>query len=76
MPPERDWRGESAAHGLTLSDDDLAFIRDQVERVKAALASHRSPETDGLEPPYAFRSPKVRQSRTSPRARRSRPSRG
>jgi hypothetical protein len=67
MPSERDWRGEAVAHGLTLSDDDLTFIRDQVERVKAALAAQRPGVTEGLEPPYRFAPPL-----SPPRRRRSR----
>ena len=67
MPPERDWRSEAAAHGLALSDDDLAFISDQVERVKAALAAQRPGVPEGLEPPYRFATPP-----SPPRRRRSR----
>ena len=59
MPLEPNWRAEAARHGLDLSDDDLAFIRDLVERVQAALASQRQPEAAEVEPPYLFGPPRA-----------------
>lgn len=67
MPLELDWlRAEAARQGLDLTEEDLLFIRDQVERVKAALAAQRPAHTEGLEPPYPFGAPRARR----PRVRR------
>lgn len=55
MKVDPEWlRGEAERQGLALTDDDLAFIRDQVERVKTALAERRAQDMPDVEPPYRF----------------------
>lgn len=58
MPADREWfRAEAARHGLAVDDDDLAFIVDEVARVRTALEAQRRPNTDSLESAYRFAPP-------------------
>lgn len=78
MPVDREWfRAEAARHGLAVDEDDLTFIVDEVERVRAALAAQRRPDTDSLESPYRFAAPRPAASRrVVPRPQRRRSRRG
>ena len=54
MPDLSYLRAEAKRQGLSLSEDDLAFIKHQLENTKSALARERPKESDGLELPYRF----------------------
>lgn len=51
------WRAEAERQGLAATDDDLASMVEQVQRVRAALAAQRWRVLEGLEPPYRFQPP-------------------
>ncbi len=55
MKVSMEWlRAEAAHQGLRLSEEDLAAVREQLEKVRPALERTVLEETMTLEPPYRF----------------------
>ncbi len=58
MPVDLVWlRAEAARLGLALSEDDLAAIRDALEKSRAALAAARRDSPHWDDPPVEFLPP-------------------
>ncbi len=58
MPVSIEWlRAEAANLDIILTEEDLRAICEELNKTRAALATSRQTETEGLEPPYRFSLP-------------------